>query len=291
MISKAKKLVQYFGFRVKPSAIVVGVQKSGTTSLYRYLSLHPQVCSTTVKEIDFFHCDNSYNKGVGFYHSHFLRCWPWQKRSYSFDITPGYTAGACKAERSAKRIHQYNPDINIIISLRDPCYRAFSAWNMYRNKFVENSNWYFEWIKKDNDDINSSTVIRRKENFGESFLDDIKWELCQYKLGNKIEAPIIEWGLYYDIIKSYYALFDKSQILIVFNEDMDADVETELGRIEKFIGMRPFEWSNIDIKRYHVGTYDCEMDVEVLSILREFYFDSNFKIGNEFGINTTWNIY
>ncbi|MGD1849381.1 MAG: hypothetical protein ACFCBU_01830, partial [Cyanophyceae cyanobacterium] len=48
-----------------PFFLIIGVQKGGTTSLYRYLQQHPQVHSALTKEIHFF--DLNLDKGWGWY--------------------------------------------------------------------------------------------------------------------------------------------------------------------------------------------------------------------------------
>ncbi|MHA1988690.1 MAG: hypothetical protein ACW98D_18860, partial [Promethearchaeota archaeon] len=37
-----------------PNFIIGGVQKAGTTSLFRYLSDHPSICASSKKEVDLF---------------------------------------------------------------------------------------------------------------------------------------------------------------------------------------------------------------------------------------------
>src|SRR3712207_9448996 len=37
-----------------PNLIIAGVGKGGTTSLFRYLGQHPQVCASRVKELRYF---------------------------------------------------------------------------------------------------------------------------------------------------------------------------------------------------------------------------------------------
>src|SRR5690349_1107730 len=52
-----------------PDYIVVGAMKSGTTSLWAYLSEHPLVEPAMMKEMHFF--DKNYHRGVGWYRMHF----------------------------------------------------------------------------------------------------------------------------------------------------------------------------------------------------------------------------
>ena len=58
-----------FGKRLKPSFVIVGAQKAGTTSLYRYLIQHPNIKSSLLKEIHYF--DLNYNKSLSWYHLFF----------------------------------------------------------------------------------------------------------------------------------------------------------------------------------------------------------------------------
>ena len=45
-----------------PDFLIIGAQKSGTTSLYYYLAQHPHVRPSLAKEIHFF--DNNYGRGT-----------------------------------------------------------------------------------------------------------------------------------------------------------------------------------------------------------------------------------
>src|SRR5207249_2276295 len=52
-----------------PDFLIVGAQKSGTTSLYHYLSAHRLVMPAATKEIHFF--NSNYHRGLSWYRSHF----------------------------------------------------------------------------------------------------------------------------------------------------------------------------------------------------------------------------
>ena len=55
--------------RQPPDFIIIGAQKGGTTSLYRYLTEHPDVGGATKKEVHYF--DRNFDKGLGWYLAHF----------------------------------------------------------------------------------------------------------------------------------------------------------------------------------------------------------------------------
>ena len=56
--------------RVLPDFFVIGVVRSGTTSLYHYLSQHPSIVKSAYDELGYF--DSNYKLGLNWYKSIFL---------------------------------------------------------------------------------------------------------------------------------------------------------------------------------------------------------------------------
>ncbi|NER32103.1 MAG: sulfotransferase domain-containing protein, partial [Symploca sp. SIO1C4] len=54
-----------------PDFLIIGAAKSGTTTLYKYLCRHPQICMSNPKEPDFFAIDHIYDQGIDWYSSLF----------------------------------------------------------------------------------------------------------------------------------------------------------------------------------------------------------------------------
>lgn len=113
--------------RLKPSLIVLGAMKGGTSALYTMLAAHPAVLPPVRKELHFFNNDEQYAKGMDHYRSMFplrpLRL----KRFVTFEASPSYLPNPKVAERIAKEL----PKALLVAVLRDPVDRAYSAWNMY----------------------------------------------------------------------------------------------------------------------------------------------------------------
>ena len=114
--------------RSKPDFIIIGVQKGGTTSLFNYLSQHPQISLSRVKEVHYF--DVGYQFGVEWYQQFF----PLEKDRHGKlvgEASPYYIFHPL----AAQRIKQDLPSIKIIILLRNPIVRAYSNFQMQlRNK-------------------------------------------------------------------------------------------------------------------------------------------------------------
>src|SRR2546423_11852294 len=59
--------------RVLPDFLILGTQRGGTTSLYRYLKTHPYIGAPSNKDVHFF--DRRYRKGLTWYQGHFPMAW------------------------------------------------------------------------------------------------------------------------------------------------------------------------------------------------------------------------
>ncbi|MEZ5721509.1 MAG: sulfotransferase [Paracoccaceae bacterium] len=57
--------------RLLPQFIIIGAMKSGTTTLYRYLDLHPAVEMSRDKETDFFLTEKNRARGLDWYAAQF----------------------------------------------------------------------------------------------------------------------------------------------------------------------------------------------------------------------------
>ncbi|MBP1464223.1 sulfotransferase [Candidatus Chloroploca sp. M-50] len=131
----------------RPEFIVLGAQKAGTTALRHVLAQHPQVYLPTFPEPAFFSFEggapsyggpqsptsrfgmiptveayealyaNALNDRIlGDISSHYSYCWP---------------------EQTAACMHRYVPHARLIAILRQPADRAYSAFNMMRQKGLE----------------------------------------------------------------------------------------------------------------------------------------------------------
>jgi hypothetical protein len=112
-------------YRALPDFLVIGAQRAGTSSLYKYLGQHPSVVPSLRKEVGYF--SRYYGRGVDWYRSHFpLRAWSSSRRRdgglRSFEATPDYLLHPLAAARSSALL----PDARFIVLLRDPVARAWS---------------------------------------------------------------------------------------------------------------------------------------------------------------------
>ncbi|MDQ3640832.1 MAG: sulfotransferase domain-containing protein [Actinomycetota bacterium] len=113
-----------------PNLIIAGVPKAGTTSLFWYLGQHPDVCPSSVKEIDYFsslHRDGGTLPPISIYQSYFAHC---GDERYRLEASPAYSYGG-EVVRAA--IRTTLPRARIILALRDPAVRLWSAYTFQKS--------------------------------------------------------------------------------------------------------------------------------------------------------------
>jgi hypothetical protein len=111
---------------VLPNLIVIGAARCGTTSLHRYLDLHPDIAMSAEKELNFFSFDAQWQRGVSWYERQF--------RSDTIvrgESSPSYSAYP-KSPHVPARIARVVPDARLIYLVRDPIERIVSAYRFAR---------------------------------------------------------------------------------------------------------------------------------------------------------------
>lgn len=265
-----------------PNFIIVGAQKSGTTALHYYLSQHPWLQSSVEKELHFFSSDKLYSKGMDFYYSKFLNK---DQDVLSFEASPSYLMH----KEAYKRIYKYNRKIKLIVILRDPVERAYSAWNMYRTRYLENRNWFFDgWLKL----IGGSPelYIKRTDKEVVCFYDFISAEIhyLQSDAEKMLEAPILPQGFYKQHLDRFFSLFSKDQILVIENSSFRKNRVAELKRIESFLCVKEYDWNEVSLEPVFEGKYTSEIDSESLLRLVGFYKQHNEALFNLVGERYDW---
>src|SRR5699024_5423779 len=105
-----------------PTFIIIGAMKCGTSSLYHYLSLQPQVGMSDIKEVDYFIAENNFDKGQEWYHARFEGDY----EAYG-EASPNYSK-AHYFKRVPERMHKLLPNIKLIYLVRDPIERIISHY-------------------------------------------------------------------------------------------------------------------------------------------------------------------
>jgi hypothetical protein len=173
--------------------MIIGAQKAGTTSLLRYIMQHPEICVHSHREMVFFRNDEMYEKGYGnAWKKYFSECKN-NKIILAKDVMTMYS------EKALKRLKEHNQGIILVILLRDPVSRAYSAYWYARRRGWEFIKSFEEALKAEDERLNI-------EGWD-------KWHQNAY-LYNSV---------YYPHVKNCYEIFGKSNVKIYLTKWLRAD--------------------------------------------------------------------
>lgn len=113
--------------RPLPDFLIIGAQRSGTSSLYKYLEQHPCILSSLRKETEYL--SSRWSNGEAWYRAHFPSRWrrsvEHRRRGFdvvTFEASPNYLFHPLAPARAAKLV----PDAKLVVLLRNPVERALS---------------------------------------------------------------------------------------------------------------------------------------------------------------------
>jgi hypothetical protein len=214
--------------------VVAGVQKAGTTALHDFLAQHPRVALLRDQALHFFDKEEHFGSSragrvaepdYDVLLENFDSGWRWRVAG---EVTADYLYYPCALERIAR----YNPDMKVIVSLRNPVERAFSQWNMRREKGQEP----LEFID----------ALKRDEEIG----------IWKGPRGNAYLAR----SLYVPQLEKVFQLFPREQVFIIKYENFRADPFPLLDRMFDFLGLR--RKSHLKNRQRNVGSYSRKLTSE-----------------------------
>ena len=109
-----------------PTAIVIGVQKSGTRELIDFMHLHPhiQIWHRRYYEMAYFSSNTMYNRGETWFREQ-MPC------SFSNQMTVMKKAGYFHDKVVPERIQKFNESIKLVLIVREPISRSYSAYTFF----------------------------------------------------------------------------------------------------------------------------------------------------------------
>jgi hypothetical protein len=123
--------------------LIVGAQKSGSTSLRAFLGEQEKDIFILNRELHFWNRKGQYQDGAGLstYLENFAEAKPNQIKG---EKSPSYLV----SQEAPERIHKHFPEVKIIAILRNPIHRAYSAyWHGRRVGAIETSTTFGEAVR------------------------------------------------------------------------------------------------------------------------------------------------
>jgi hypothetical protein len=260
--------------KIKVSLFVVGAQKSGTSALHNYLIKHSDVIGGIKKELNFFNHSEKYNLGTTWYHKNYQAPLFYKPEKVYIDSTPQYLSTAGVAEK----IYAYNPKAKIVILLREPVSRAYSAWNMYFQFSELSGKEKTRLVESHISDKDKNKFLQFiKQNPFPTFNEYVNSELIKGKLN--IQYPqIINRGIYAKQIKPYNDLFGFDNVLVFDSNYFKNNKLNVTNTILESVGLTPLKIENEQLKDIHSRKYDTSIDASTKDRLVEFYKPYNEEL-------------
>ena len=183
----------------KIQLMIVGAQKAGTSSLLRYLAQHPDIHTHAQPEMTFFLQAREYTRGYEWAFGKYFA------RESSHDAVKdkhliAKNVMVMHSPEVMQRIYEHNPHIHLVILLREPVARAYSAYWWARRRGWENIKTYEEALAAEETRLNEGWF---------------KWRQCAYQYN----------GIYYPHVKNLITQFGASHVHCVLTDDLKDNAE------------------------------------------------------------------
>ena len=269
LIFSARKLTS--NQRVLPSFLIIGGQRCGTTSLYRYIKQHPSLHPSLFKEVHFF--DENYFNGLGWYRAFFplkltmsISKLLNKKAAITGESSPYYLFHPLVPERVKNTL----PDVKIIILLRNPVDRAYSH-HQHETRLGFEKLSFEEAIEKE-----TERLLGEKEKI-------ISNE--KYYSYNHNHYSYLSRGIYIDQINEWMKYFSREQMLIINSEDFFSDPKKTVNLVFDFLGIKKYDINNVEI--HNRGNYS-PIKPEIKDKLDKYFEKSNKKLYEFIGKSYSW---
>lgn len=255
------------GSRSLPDFLIIGTQRGGTSSLYKYLSSHPSVIPSLRKETEYF--AGRYALGLDWYRANFPRIdRNSQATRLTFEATPDYMLHPLAASRA----HELIPDAKLIALIREPVQRALSHHrHMTRLGFEQLD---FE-----------DAVDAEQERYSED-LERLESDPF-HRPTQLMRYSYLLRGHYADHLEPWIDEYGRDRLLVVQSDRFYSNTAHALGEIQEFVGL-PVSIPT-DLSNYSVVTGPPEpLDPTLEERLVDYFRPHNEKLEKLLGIDTGW---
>jgi hypothetical protein len=227
--------------------IIAGTQKGGTSALHYHLDQHPNITMAHSEEahmIDhprrhFFDDEERFSGKVDYDILH--TGIKFKRRSLiTGSCTPIYTYW----KPAMERIRNYHPGIKLIVLLRNPIDRAFSHWNMYRERNQENLG-FLEAIAEEKNRIREALPFQPRRT---SYLDR---------------------GFYSGQMERVFQFFPREQVRVIKFDAFQKKAPQVVQEVFAFLGVAPLKM--VKNKKQNRIPYERSITPEERAYLYELY--------------------
>lgn len=236
-----------------PEFLILGAQKGGTTSLYRWLAEHPDFRSASTKEVHYF--DNRYDQGLAWYRRHFPARWNRGAGTVTGEATPSYLFAPAVPGRVAETL----PNARFVVLLRDPVKRAYSHYH-HNVRMEREPRPFAQAVEEECAALDAAGPEPDETRFPRN--------------------AYVERGLYARQLERWFRHVDHERLMILFSEDLFARSAEMLARVAEFVGLAPRAWGDVGEERKAYNKYQYEpIDPAVAESLADWFRPHDEQLG------------
>ncbi len=257
------------GLRVLPDFLIIGAMKSGTSSLFHYLTQHPELVPAFEKEIHYFDQDEASFGGrtgaLAWYRSHFPIKAMIPSRSLVYEATPKYLCH----ETAARRIAAVVPNARLVLTLRNPSDRAISHY------------FHTRCNPPDPESLHAAMCedLARCASLGVTGGD---------ASGTPDYTSCVGRGVYRPQIERYLERFDRQDLHVIDSERFFEDPGPVLSSLFEFLGVRA-DVPIRDLAARNVSKRDKRVWPRTRALLDDYFRPHNERLFELLGERYDWN--
>lgn len=276
---------------LRPSFFIIGVNKCGTSSLYRYLVAHPDILPCAKKEPNFFgeHSPEYIESHINDYYALF------PPREYQGDLSFVWEASDLAGAASVTKVqverkpakdyitgeasantfhdvppsllHKYLPDVKLILMIRNPIDRSYSHHRMYQ-RFQTNGN-------------DPGFDVR-------DFETDIRADLEAHARTGK--SHYLSAGIYINKLQEWVSEYGWEHIRIVVTEELARKVSAKriMHELEDYLEIPHHDYGDFLSRRFNQAP-TSDISPGLRALLSDFYRPYNLSLQEYLGYKLHWN--
>ncbi len=248
-----------------PSALIIGAQKSGTTSLFNYLVRHPDVLPSFGKEIHYF--DLHYERGVRWYRGRFPYRYRLRDGALTLDASPYYLLHPQAPARAARLL----PEAKLVALLRNPVDRALSH--------------YQHEIRDGRETLPFAEAIEREDERLAGEEERLRAD-PEYYSYNHHRYSYTRRGHYVEQLRRWVQHFPRSRLLVLQSEWLFREPAAAVAAVQEFLGLRPHRSEMY--RPFFQGTYDRELPPDLRQRLVAHFEPHNRQLYQWLGEEYDW---
>lgn len=203
----------------KPNFFIVGAPKCGTSAMYEYVSQHPDVYMSAVKEPYFFGDDLIYlnKRRIPIDRDNLDQYLSLFQSANGERILGEASVTYLVSKNAASEIYAFNPTAKILIMLRNPVEMIYALHSQLRYVDVESERNFVKALR-----------LEESRKQGEGIPPTI--EIVNFLFYRKM-------GSYYNQVKRYLAIFPSEQVKVVIYDHFKRDTAQSYREVLEYLGV------------------------------------------------------